>query len=426
MKKVISSLQWMIFILMGSIVIPIAVASSFNLNQVDTMNFVSRTLLVLGIGGILQDLLGHRFPIQEGPAGVWWGVFTLYAGIGPIMFDSSMETLRVLSFSFILSGLIFILFSVLGLVGKIAKLFTPTVMGIYLILLVVQLSGTFISSLVGITSEHPTINFKTLILSLITIAVAFICMNIKSLKMYSTLISVVVGWTLFKLFNLAPSLAEVDKLFQLPSFFAFGSPKIEGSMIASTFFLTLLLLTNLLASVRAVELTFKKMGLEPDDRIKQASFNSGIIHILGGLFNSIPAVPISGSAAFIEQTNDTKREPFIIGNALIILISLSPILTSFFAALPTAVGYAALVPTFGFGTVAIGMEQIKHGAATSKKANCTIAVSWFVGIGLMFLPKTAFEGLPPLFTSIFSNGLIVGTIIAIVLDQLDQKNNKKA
>lgn len=425
MKKIISSLQWMIFILMGSIVIPIAVASSFNLSQVDTMNFVSRTLLVLGVGGILQVLFGHRLPIQEGPAGVWWGVFTLYAGIGPIMFGSPTETLRVLSFSFILSGLIFILFSVLGLVGKIAKLFTPNVMGIYLILLVVQLSGTFITSLVGITAEHPTIDFKTLILSLITIGIAFICMNIKSLKMYSTLISVVVGWTLFKLFNLAPSIVEVEKLIEFPKFFAFGTPKIEGSMIASTIFLTLLLLTNLLASVRAVELTFKKMGLEPEDNIKQASFTSGIIHILAGLFSSIPAVPISGSAAFIEQTNDTKKEPFIIGNALIILISLSPLLTSFFAALPTAVGYAALVPTFGFGTVAIGMEQIKNGA-TSKKANFTIAVSWFVGIGLMFLPKTAFEGLPPLFTSIFSNGLIVGTLIAIILDQLDQRQQRKA
>ena len=117
MKKILSSFQWMIFILMGSIVIPVAVAATLGLDQHDAMEFVSRTLLTLGIAGILQAIAGHHLPIQEGPAGVWWGVYTLYAGIGPLMFGSMTKTLQVLSFSFILSGIIFILFVVFKLVS---------------------------------------------------------------------------------------------------------------------------------------------------------------------------------------------------------------------------------------------------------------------------------------------------------------------
>lgn len=423
MKKLLASFQWMIFILMGSIVIPVAVASTFGLDPTETMGFVSRTLFILGIAGIIQTLMGHRFPIQEGPAGVWWGVFTLYAGIGQMMFGSNTNTLRVLTFSFMLSGVIFIVLSLLGFVEKIAKLFTPTVMGIYLVLLVVQLSGTFMTSLVGISADHPAIDLKVTILSIITIAVAFICSNIKSLKMYATLISVVVGWSLFKIMGVAPRVAAVDQVIAMPKLFAFGMPIIEPGMIISTIFLTLLLLTNLLASVKAVELVCVKLGEEPENRLKQSSLVSGVIHIAAGVFGSIPPVPISGSAAFIDQTKDKDRKPFIIGSIFIIIISLSPYLTAFFSALPTAVGYAALVPTFGLGTIAIAMSQIKS-QADNPHANFIIAASWFVGIGIMFLPKTAFDGLPPVFTSIFSNGLIVGTIVAVTLDQVFKAKQK--
>ncbi|MDO5742512.1 MAG: purine/pyrimidine permease, partial [Vagococcus sp.] len=194
------------------------------------------------------------------------------------------------------------------------------------------------------------------------------------------------------------------------------------SMIISTLFLTLLLLTNLLASIKAVELVFVKLGEQPTNRLSQASFVAGLMHMLAGVFSSIPPVPISGSTSFIEQTKGTDKKPFILGNILIILISLSPVLTSFFAALPTAVGYAALVPTFGLGTITIAMDQIKNAPATVK-TNFNIAVSWFVGIGIMFLPKTAFDGFPAVLTAIFSNGLIVGTIIAIILEQIAMKKH---
>lgn len=69
--------------------------------------------------------------------------FSLYAGLGTVLFGSQIETLRVLQFSFLLSGVLFILLSVFGLVEKLSRLFTPTVVGVYLILMVIQLSASF-------------------------------------------------------------------------------------------------------------------------------------------------------------------------------------------------------------------------------------------------------------------------------------------
>ena len=70
MKNLLAALQWTLFILMGSIVIPIAIASTYGLDQASSIAFISRTLFVLEIAGILQALFGHRLTINEGPAGV--------------------------------------------------------------------------------------------------------------------------------------------------------------------------------------------------------------------------------------------------------------------------------------------------------------------------------------------------------------------
>jgi xanthine/uracil permease len=50
-----------------------------------------------------------------------------------------------------------------------------------------------------------------------------------------------------------------------------------------------------------------------------------------------------------------------------------------------------------------------------------IGISLLGGVGAMFVPAAAFEGIPPLLTSILNNGLILGSIIAIIADQMTIK-----
>lgn len=110
---------------------------------------------------------------------------------------------------------------------------------------------------------------------------------------------------------------------------------------------------------------------------------------------------------------------------MIVLISLSPIITAFFAALPVAVGYAALVPTFGFGTIGIALNQLDR-ADDKAIRNIVVGASWFIGMGLMFFPSTAYSELNPLVRTIISNGLIVGAIVAVALEQILIRTKKRA
>ncbi|MFJ8528844.1 purine/pyrimidine permease [Bacillus sp. NPDC094106] len=424
MKTFLSAVQWALFILAGSLIVPISVATSYGLDGAEAIAFVQRTLFVLGFAGLLQAIFGHKLPIQEGPAGLWWGVFSLYTSLGIVLFGSNNETLRVLQYAFLLSGIICIILSIFGLVDKLVRYFTPTVIGTYLFLLVAQLSGSFLKGMFGLDGQHTEVQVNVFILSLIVILLSFFIMKLPIIGQYSVLFSIVFGWILFACFGLSNPIAPVTDIIRLPSLFVFGTPRIEWNMAITVIFVTLLLLTNMLASIRVVQKVVSKYEEDTvQDRFKQAGIITGINQLLGGLFSAIGPVAISGSAGFIATTNIYKRLPFMLGSIFIILISIFPKITSFFAAIPVAVGYAAIYPVFAS---MIGLAFREYDTVENKERLFRVAgLSLFTGIGVMFVPSQAFSTLPPFLASFLSNGLVLGSVMAILLEVLFSRSKEK-
>ncbi len=54
----------------------------------------SEHIFVLGVAAVIQCLQGHRLPINESPAGLWWGVYTIYGGLTGTVFATFGETSR--------------------------------------------------------------------------------------------------------------------------------------------------------------------------------------------------------------------------------------------------------------------------------------------------------------------------------------------
>ncbi len=425
MRNTLSALQWAVFMIAGSIVAPVAIASLFHLDPTAAAGFVQRTMFVLGVAGILQVTLGHRLPINEGPAGLWWGVFVLYAGLSATLFGSEIKTLQALELAMIVSGILFILLSGLGLVEKLSKLFTPVVTGVYLLLLVAQLSGSFLNGMMGVgyLKEGLDLRIAGLSLVLVILSIWFSRRMPPVIQQYSILILIMVGWAIFALLGLAkPVILSEKSLLKLPEIFAFGMPIWDSGMIVTAALVTLLLLTNMIASIRVVEEVLSNLNNErPKSRYKQAGFISGINQLLGGVFSAVGSVPISGAAGFIITTGIKKRLPFIIGSALIVLISLFPAVMAFFAALPEPVGYAVIFLVF---VKMVGIAFNEFNKDTSEGKAFIIGISFMVGIGTMFIPPEAFQNTPPIMASILNNGLILGSITAIVTEQVLYK--KKA
>ncbi|MFD4679618.1 purine/pyrimidine permease, partial [Bacillus velezensis] len=124
MKLILGGLQWTAFMIAAAIVVPVAIAQSFHLNHADSAALIQSTFFVLGVAAVIQCLQGHRLPINESPAGLWWGVYTIYGGLTGTVFATFGETLRALQGALLLSAVFFFLFSLFKVIERLAVLFT--------------------------------------------------------------------------------------------------------------------------------------------------------------------------------------------------------------------------------------------------------------------------------------------------------------
>lgn len=426
MKQLAGGIQWAVFLMASSIAAPIAIAHVFGMDSGDTAMFLQRTMFVLGVACLLQAILGHKMPINEGPAGLWWGIFVVYAGMVGVFYSAPEDALQALQSGMLYSGILFIILSAAGIITKMKKLFTPAITFTYLMLLILQLSGTFVKGMAGIESAEDVIDLRIVIGSLLVLLITFVAMANKRewVSKYAVLLSIIIGWTIFAVIGRAPRVAIVsDQIIELPKIFVYGPPVWDSGVAVTTVFITLLLIANMLASIRVMENLLKqKFSLQVEDRVRQGSFVSGINHLLAGVFSAIGPVPISGAAGFVGTTGMASILPFIVGSAFIVVVTFFPAIMAVFSALPAPVAYAV---TFAIFTKMVSMAFSELDEDLEKeRARKAVAIGLMTGVGIMFVPSASFAQLPAVLASVLSNGLITGTIVAIVVEQFSLRRSK--
>ena len=121
-----------------------------------------------------------------------------------------------------------------------------------------RLSGSFLKGMFGLDGKHTEVQPNVFILSLIVILLSFFIMKLPIIGQYSVLFSIVCGWILFACFGLSNPITPVTDIIRFPSLFVFGMPRVEWNMVITVIFVTLLLLTNMLASIRVVQKVVSK------------------------------------------------------------------------------------------------------------------------------------------------------------------------
>lgn len=423
MRLFLSSLQWAAFIFVSAMVVPIVIGHAFGLPPVEIAAFLQRTIFIMGCAALLQVLFGHRLPIAEGPAGLWWGTFTIYAGLAASGALSTEHALRQLEATMLLSGLFFLIIGAFRLVQPIKKLFSPLVTGTFLILLVAQLSSSFVKGLLGIgylsNAVDPRVAIPAAGILIITILLSR--SRHTMIRSYSILISFMLGWLLFYLLGLTKPMEKQASQLSFPKPFAFGAPEFTSGTVATAIMLTMLLLTNMLASIHVVERIVKNGKKKRYEN--RASLIAGLNQGLSGLFAGVAPVPLSATAGFLLTTKTMKRLPFIIANLILIAMSFFPAAASFFATVPAPVGYAVMFIAIG-SLAALGIQEYRSLQLTEQQL-FAISLSLMIGIGSLFVPPEAIANLPNLFMLLANNGLILGTLACICIEQLFRLFSRK-
>ena len=418
MKNIGLGLQWMLFMITASIVVPISMADIFSLNPAETATLMQNTMFIVGIGSFLNGIIGHRMPITESPAGIWWSVLVIYSSYVGIYYGTKTEVLRVFYGGMIFSSFLFILLSLTGLIKKAAKLFTPTITFIYLILLSLQLSGIFILRMAGINAKNHTIDPVIAILSITVVFITFYfgSSKIPIIKQFSLIISLMTGWILFAIFGKAQQMIYSDKIFQLPKIFAFGTPKFDLGMVTTSFFVTFMLIMNMFASINTMgNIVCPKEEIPPSKYVK-SGLMSGFNQILGAIFNVVGTVPVSSSTGFVVQIGEKSIKPFLLGAVFVSCLSLLPNFMGLMSSLPAAIGYSVSFVLFS-KMISMALFELRKIINNVDYTYMVIGISLLAGIGVLFLKPESVKELPSLISSFIGNGLVVGTVLGIILEQ---------
>src|SRR5699024_7168463 len=124
----------------------------------------------------------------------------------------------------------------------------------------------------------------------------------------------------------------------------------------------------------------------------------------------------ASSIGFLKQTNIYDRLTFIVCSFLFFLMGIIPPIGEFFSLLPLSVGSAV---------VFVALSQLFHSSMdffkqiTVSPLNVYRSVlTFFVGIIIMTFPASYFESFPSVIRPFISNGLLVGIILALIIENV--------
>lgn len=421
-KNVIYALQHLIYILAGSVVLPVAVGSSLGLGQAEIASMLQRTFVLSGAASILQALFGHRYPIVDGPAGLWMGVIVAMATTIQSS-GGNLATLRVsLQLGMIVGGVILVLLGAFGLVNWFAKKFTPIINGTLLILIVIQLSGSVMKNAFGVTGSNAAFQWKSLVAFLLTVTI-IIVINLKTtgfIRSIATLIGVAVGWGASMLLGLTADGLVVDSIISIPQPFAWGSPTLDWSVLITCILCSLIMLSNFYISVHGMADVLGET-VAPK-KLRRSTMVLGAVTALCGVFPTVGYCPFASSMGVTAMTRVAARRPFVLGGVFIVILGLIGPVGSFFATIPPSVGYGATMIIFAL-ILAQGLRELQKVAFTNRES-LIVGISVIIGAGVMFLPSSAFSGMPDLLRYMLSNGLVDGFLVAFLLDNVLLKKRR--
>ncbi len=409
--------QWLIFTLANSAVVPVVVGNALGLDQAGIASLAQRTFFLQALASVLQVSFGHRLPIIEGPSGMWWGIFITLAAMAPGL-GKPMAVLRTdLEFGVIITGLILVVIGLSGLIGRALKLFTPAVTGSVLVLLGLQLSGTFVRGMLGITTSHGQVDLKSSIISLVVVVIV-VGFSLKAKGFpgsIAILAGIAGGWILAALAGVSHGVAwGYGSMVALPQIFAWGRPTFDLGIVLTCVLTGLLVLSNLVASILAMERVL-------ETELPKRSYDRGVAltgfsDILSGLGATVGFVPYSAGAGMVSLTKVASRLPFIIFTAALLVMGLLPPVGVFLASIPEPVGYSALLASF-CQMVGFGLKDYARMKLTSRDY-FVVGLPLLFGTGLMFLPTGVFEGAPALVRYILGNGFIAGMLLCMLLEHV--------
>ena len=411
-QAAILGLQHLLAMYSGSILVPIIIATSLGYSTEQLTYLISTDIFMCGVATFLQLQLNKHFgiglPIVLGVA---------FQSVAPLIMIGQSHGSGAMFGALIASGIYVVLVS--GVFAKIADLFPSIVTGSVITTIGLTLIPVAIGNM-GNNVPEPT--GQSLLLAAITVVIILL-INIFTkgfIKSISILIGLVVGTAIAASMGLVDfSPVAAAPIVHIPTPLYFGTPTFEISSIV----MMCIIATVSMVESTGVYLALSDITKDPIDstRLRNGYRAEGLAVLLGGIFNTFPYTGFSQNVGLVKLSGIKTRLPIYYAAGFLILLGLLPKFGALAQIIPSPVLGGAMLVMFGFVSIQ-GMQILARVDFANNEHNFLIAaVSISAGVGLN--NSNLFVSMPTAFQMFFSNGIVVASLLAIVLNAV--LNHKK-
>ncbi len=412
-KAMVLGLQHLLAMYSGSILVPMMIGQALGYNSEQLTYLVSTDIFMCGVATFLQLQLNKYFgiglPVVLGVA---------FQSVAPLTIIGQSHGSGAMFGALIVSGIFVTLIS--GIFSKLANYFPAIVTGSVITTIGLTLIPVAIGNM-GNNEANPTL--ESLMLALITVLIILV-VNIFTkgfLKSISILLGLVIGTLIASgmgQVNFAP--VSQAPLLHIPTVFYFGAPTFEFSSIV----MMCIIATVSMVESTGVYLALSDITKDPIDetRLRNGYRAEGLAVLLGGVFNTFPYTGFSQNVGLVKMSGIKTRLPIYYAAGFLVLLGLLPKFGALAQIIPSPVIGGAMIVMFGFVSLQ-GMQMLARVDFVNNEHNFLIAaVSIAVGVG--FNNSNLFNSLPTAFRMFFSNGIVMASILAVVLNAILNRKKK--
>ena len=409
-KALTFGIQHLLAMYTGAILVPLIIGGAIGMTPEQITYLIAIDLFMCGVATLLQVWKGKFFGI-----GLPVVLGCTFTAVTPIISIGLEFGISAIYGSIIVSGLIIILIS--GVFGKIVKFFPPIVTGTVVTIIGISLLPTALNNVAGGQGSPDFGSKENIILAVITLVV--IILIYRFTKGFMRAIAILIGMVVGTIVGLLIGVTNFDvvtnaSMFHMMKPFYFGSPE---------FILEPILVMTLIGMVSLVESTgvyyalsdITKTPIESKD-LSRGYRSEGLASVIGGIFNAFPYTTYSQNVGLVKMTGVKERKVIFITGILLVILGFLPKFAAITQVIPTAVLGAAMVAMFGL-VITQGMTMLAPEIAKSMENALIVACSVGLGVGVSVVPGV-FAALPDTLENLFSNGIVTGSLTAIVLNVL--------
>ncbi|MBV8755337.1 MAG: purine/pyrimidine permease [Hyphomicrobiales bacterium] len=405
---VLFGLQHVLVMFTAMIASPLVIGQLLNLSPELRATMVTGVMLGCGIGTVISALglgfVGARLPLLLGAYAVY---------IGPVVAMAKATSLGAATTAMIIGGLV--LFALSPVIGKLRNLFPPVVVGALLVITGVTLIRIAVNIAAGTNTPyagHPLTIW--LVVGSILLILAINRLTTGFLRALSVFIALVCLYLIAIPLGLADFTAVANApWFRLPSIIPYG-----GLQRPDTGALVTVIVYHLVAAIYTMSITLalcKMLAIEGSERrIRGAVAADGLGSALAALFGGVPLISYDQNVGAISLTGVGSRFVVAVAGAILIAMALLPKIGAIIAIVPPFVLGGTLIFMFAM-IAAVGVGILADSMRTQRDL-LLLAASLGLSTAVNFAPPAIFEAVPQALRILASDGIVVGTVMAVVLN----------